>query len=73
MTFECGAPFDDQRMLDKETLEGMVDGMSLRGVLRLLEEIAYAKAEHLRDIEDCPLAKEWERTGWKVGRWIEQL
>jgi hypothetical protein len=51
----------------------MVDGMGLKGVLRLLEEIAYAKAEHLQDIEDWPLAKEWERTGWKLGRWIEQL
>jgi hypothetical protein len=51
----------------------MVDGMSLKGVLRLLEEIACEKAEHLRDIEDWPLAKEWERTGWKLGKWIEQL
>jgi hypothetical protein len=47
--------------------------MNLKGVLRLLEEIAYEKTEHLRDIEDWPLAREWERTGWKLGRWIEQL
>jgi hypothetical protein len=43
MTFECGVPFDDQRLLDKETLEGMIDGMGLKGVLRLLEEIACAR------------------------------
>jgi hypothetical protein len=73
MTFECGVSFIQQRMEDKETLQGMVDGMSLKGVLRLLEEIAYEKTEHLRDIEDWPLAREWERTGWKLGRWIEQL
>jgi hypothetical protein len=72
MTF-CGVPFSDQRMLDEETLEGMIDGMGLKGVLRLLEEIACKKAEHLRDIEDWQLAREWERTGWKIGRWIEQL
>jgi hypothetical protein len=60
-------------MEDKETLEGMVDGMSLKGVLRLLEEIASEKVEHLRDIEDWQLAKEWERTGWRIGRWIVQL
>jgi hypothetical protein len=60
-------------ILDKETLEGMVDGMSLKGVLRLLEAIAYGKAKHLFDIEDWPLAREWERTGWKLGKWVEPL
>jgi hypothetical protein len=39
----------------------MIDGMSLKGVLTLLQEIACAKSEHLQDIEDWPLAKEWER------------
>jgi hypothetical protein len=73
MTSRCATPFIQQREEDKETIEGMVDGMSLKGVLRLLEEIACEKAEHLRDIEDWPLAKEWERTGWKLGKWIEQL
>jgi hypothetical protein len=72
MTF-CGVPFQDQRMLDKETLEGMVDGMGLKGVLTLIQEIAYEKSEHLRDIEDWPLAREWERVGWKISRWIDQL
>ena len=69
----CGVPFSDQRMEDKETLEGMVDGMSLKGILLLIQEIAYEKTEHLRDIEDWQSAREWERTGWKIGRWIEQL
>ena len=69
----CQVPFIDQRIEDKETLTGMIDGMSLKGVLTLLEEIANEKAEHLRDMEDWPLAKEWERTGWKIGRWMEQL
>jgi hypothetical protein len=73
MTFPCGVPFSDQRMLDEEILEGMVDGMGLQGVLMLLEEIACKKAEHLRDIEDWPLAKEWERTGWKLSKCREQL
>jgi hypothetical protein len=73
MTDRCQVPFIDQRNEDRETLEGMIDGMSLKGVLTLLEEIANAKADHLRDMEDWPLAKEWERTGWKLGRWIEQL
>jgi hypothetical protein len=73
MTFECGTPFIQQRMEDKETLEGMVDGMSLKGVLTLLEEIACEKAEHLRDIEDWQLAREWAQTGWKIGKWIGQL
>ena len=69
----CQLPFIDQRIEDKETLGGMLDGMSLKGVLLLIQEIAYGKAEHLRDIEDWQLAREWERTGWKIGRWIEQL
>ena len=73
MSFLCGVPFEDQRIEDKETLTGMIDGMSLKGVLTLIEEIAYEKAEHLKDMEDWPLAKEWERTGWKIGRWMEQL
>jgi hypothetical protein len=73
MTFRCGTPFIQQRMEDKETLEGMVDGMSLKGVLLLLQEIACEKAEHLQDIKDWQLAREWERTGWKIGRWIGQL
>ena len=69
----CGVPFSDQRMLDEETLEGMVDGMGLKGVLMLLEEIACKKAEHLQDIEDWQLAREWKRTGWKIRKWAEQL
>jgi hypothetical protein len=73
MTFRCGTPFIQQRMEDKETLEGMVDGMSLKGVLLLLQEIAYGKVEHLRDIEDWHLAREWERTGWKLSKLREQL
>ena len=47
--------------------------MSLKGVLMLIEQIANAKADHLRDMEDWPLAREWERTGWKIGKSIEQL
>ena len=69
----CQVPFIDQRIEDKETLGGMLGGMSLKGVLLLIQKIAYGKAEHLRDIEDWQLAREWERTGWKIGRWIEQL
>jgi hypothetical protein len=46
-----------------KTLEGMVDGMSLKGVLRLLdEEIAYEKTEHLRDIESRRAASAVEPT-----------
>jgi hypothetical protein len=42
MPMECGTPFIYKRMEDEETLELMVDGMSLRGVLLMLQRIAYA-------------------------------
>jgi hypothetical protein len=35
--FVCGTPFEQQRMQDEQTLEGMVDGMGLRAVLLILQ------------------------------------
>jgi hypothetical protein len=69
MTFKCGVPLQDQRMQDEETLEAMVDGISLRGVLMLLEGIAYGKAQHIEENwQDTTLAEDWMMAGTKLGQ-----
>jgi hypothetical protein len=60
-------------VLDQQTLEEMIDGASLKGVLRLIQEIAYAKADHLRDIEDYQLAREWDQAGYRIGKLAEGM
>jgi hypothetical protein len=32
----CGWPFEQKRMQDEQTLEGMVDGMGLKAILLIL-------------------------------------
>jgi hypothetical protein len=60
MTMKCGTPFIQQRMEDEETLELMVDGMGLRGVLMILQGIAYGKAQHIEENwQDTTLAEDW--------------
>ena len=55
----CGWPFLKKRMQDEQALEGMIDGMGLSGVLLLLQEIAYAKADHIQENwQDPNLARE---------------
>jgi len=61
--------FIEKAKLDQETLESMIDGMSLKGVLRLMQEIAYDKAEYLRDSwQDEQLAKEWDQAAYRIGK-----
>ena len=72
MTFPCGVPFSDQRLLDEKTLEGMVDGMGLKAVLLMLQEIAYSKAKHIEENwQDTTLAEDWKMAGNKLGRLAE--
>ena len=66
--------FIEKAKLDHETLEGMIDGMSLKGVLRLMQEIVYEKAEYLRDSwQDYQLASEWDQAGYRIGKLAEGL
>jgi hypothetical protein len=70
----CGWPFLQQRMQDEQTLEGMIDGMGLRGVLLILQDICYAKAQHIQENwQDPGLAKEWTTAGNKLGQWAKSL
>jgi hypothetical protein len=72
MTSRCATPFIQQREEDKETLEGMVDGMGLRAVLLLLQRIAYGKAQHIEENwQDTTLADDWKMAGNKIGRLAE--
>jgi hypothetical protein len=68
--FVCRTAFEQQRMQDERTLEGMVDGMGLRAILLILQSIAYAKADH---IEDHRMATEWKMTGSKLGQWAKSI
>jgi hypothetical protein len=70
MPMECGIPFIYQRMEDEETLELMVDGISLRGVLLMLQRIACGKAKHIEG-QDTTLAEDWKMAGNKLGRLAE--
>jgi hypothetical protein len=72
--FVCGWPFEQQRMQDEQTLEGMVDGMGLRAILLILQEIAYAKADQIQaNWQDPNLAKEWKMAGNKLGQWAKTI
>jgi hypothetical protein len=72
--FVCGWPFEQQRMQDEQTLEGMVDGIGLRAILLILQEIAYAKADHIQaNWQDPNLAKEWKMAGNKLGQWAKSI
>jgi site-specific recombinase XerD len=45
---KCGWPHQQKAIEDEQTLEGMVDGNSVRGVLLILQRgIAYGKAKHI--------------------------
>jgi hypothetical protein len=46
---------------EREDLEALVDKYAIDGVASVLEQICYAKAEHVRsNWQDENLAKEWE-------------
>ncbi len=52
-----------------EELEKIIDtrGIHVNGVLQMMSEIAYEKADHVRSTwADEPLAKLWERIGKKL-------
>ena len=50
-------------------LERMVDSTSLYDVLNALEQVAYAKAEHLRSHwQDSITAQAWERVARAISR-----
>jgi hypothetical protein len=52
----------------KWTLEEIIDARGLSGVLGLLEEIAYEKAEHVEAIwQDRLLARHWRRVATTLG------
>ena len=47
----------------------MIDGMSLSGVLDILSQVCYEKAENLRnDWQDPDTARAWEKVGRAVGK-----
>lgn len=70
----CGWPFEQQAMQDEQTLEGMVDGMGLGAVLLILQEIAYAKAQHTEEnFQNYEVARGWRTTGNKLGQWAKTL
>ena len=61
-------------MEDADTLERMVDGMGLKAVLLILQEIAYQKAQHIEEnYQDYRLAREWNVAGNALGKWAKQL
>ena len=70
----CGWPYEQQRMQDEQTLEAMIDSMGLRGVMLLLQEICYSKAQHIQENwQDYGLAMEWATTGNKLGKWAKLI
>jgi hypothetical protein len=57
------------KMYDKDDIKTMIDGMSLSGVLEILSQVCYEKAEHLRtNWEDPDTARAWEKVGRAVGK-----
>jgi len=54
---------------DSAWIEGMIDRRGLADVLRLIEDIAHAKAEHVESTwQDRPLAKAWTAAAGLVAR-----
>lgn len=52
---------------DSEELEVIIDRHGLKKVLVMMSDIAYAKADHIRETwEDKGLAQEWERDASKL-------
>jgi hypothetical protein len=66
----CGWPWLQQRMQDERTLESMVDGIGLRAILLMLEQIAYGKAHHAKD---QVLQREWTAAAIKLGHWAKLI
>ena len=70
----CGTPLVWKAMEDEDNLERMIDGNSLKGVLRMMERIAYKKAKHIEENwQDHGLAREWDRTGHNIGKLAERI
>lgn len=56
-------------MYDKNDIKTMIDGMSISGVLDILSQVCYEKAEDLRtDWQDPDTARAWEKVGRAVGK-----
>jgi len=52
-----------------ERLERFIDTSSLAGVLEIIEDICYGKAEHIRsNWQDEAMAKSWERAGRVIAK-----
>lgn len=52
-----------------DTLENLVDSMSIIGVLDALEDICYMKAGHLRENwQDETSAKHWEKRARQIAK-----
>lgn len=59
---------------DRDTLEEIVDRLSLSHVLGLLGDICELKAEHIQaNWQDAATARVWERAGSKVARLVNQV
>lgn len=57
------------KMYDKDDIKTMIDGMSLSGVLEILSQVCYEKAEHLRtNWQDPDTARAWEKVARAVGK-----
>lgn len=57
------------KMYDKSDIETLIENMSLPGVLSILSQVCYEKAEHLRNnYQDLETARTWEKVGRAVGK-----
>jgi hypothetical protein len=55
---------------DRDTVEGILDKRDMKGMIEMLADISYLKAEHLRsDWQDEVSAKTWE----KIASRLEKL
>lgn len=55
--------------MNADELESLVDSHGLSGVLQALEEVCYAKAEHLRgNWQDEASAKSWEKAAKAINK-----
>ncbi len=56
-------------MYDKSDIEIMIENLSLSGMLSILSQVCYEKAEHLRtNWQDLETARTWEKVGRAVGK-----
>lgn len=54
-------------LTDQEQLEAMVDRLGLQGVLHMLSQVTYEKADHILTVwEDEERSKQWARWGMRL-------